>query len=424
MSIVQRRRIHCIPTARLAAVLKRNIQTWAKRGSSDETLQSLAQLESNDLLSSIVNRFPPKIDYAFGYGSGVLRQKSEPSKSPSPAMIDIILATDNPYAWHKQNLQYHRDHYSMLARLGGPSFVTWLQENFGAKLYFHPFVNIDIDLGHRHGGDSQNEARTTETQNQNPGKRKIQRQIKYGIVSTDDLIQDLLDWEFLYLAGRMQKPTVPIDLPPKFDSSKEINEWTACRADAVEQAQKTNLLSAVSASLLLCATTDHPHALPAIPSIPIGELYNTIASLSYEGDIRMQAGAEDPNKVKKLVETPGMADLWENTYSESLDELQTLGLISVVDGTDNKEGGGCKRLECDFTNVAVRKQLVHNLPPRLRALSDCITGQRGSSVLRNELAKIVSPAAKGQSMKGFFTAGPVKSWRYALAKFSKGRLQT
>jgi len=336
---------------------------------------SVAQLTTNEELTSIASQFPPQ-DYAFGYGSGVLRQQS----TATPSMIDIIFAVDNPHTWHTHNLHKHSYHYSYMARLGGVNFITWLQTNFGAKIYFHPFVDIQLN------------------------STAIQRQVKYGVVSTDDLIQDLLNWEYLYLAGRMHKPIVSIDLKSN-DALRQRND----RADEIEEAQRINLLSAVSASLLLHNNN----------TIPTSQLYNTIASLSYTGDFRMQTGAEDPNKVKKLVETPGMLDLWDDKYLDTLDNLQKLGMISVSNGS--------KDIETNLSDVAIRKQLVQHLPSRLRQHSDSIVGTSSSTgnqaILRQELANIVSPAAKSQSIKGFFTAGVIKSWRYALAKLKKGRIK-
>ena len=371
----------CIKQNRCTKTTIKSFRTFATTTSNNNTV-SEAQLTTNEELTSIVNQFPPQ-DYAFGYGSGVLRQQST---AANPGMIDIIFAVDNPYTWHTHNIQKHSDHYSYMARVGGVKFITWLQTNFGAKIYFHPFVDINLQLN----------------------STSIQRQIKYGVVSTDDLIQDLLNWDYLYLAGRMHKPIVSIDLKSN-DTLRQRNK----RADEIEEAQRTNLLSAVSTSLLLYNNN----------TVPVSKLYNTIASLSYNGDFRMQTGAEDPNKVKKLVETPGMLDLWDNKYSDTLNNLQKLGLISV----DSSSKG--KQLETHLTDIAIRKQLVQHLPSRLRKHSDsiigtsCSTDNKGSLVLRQELANIVSPAAKSQSIKGFFTAGVVKSWRYALAKLKKGRIK-
>lgn len=425
---------------RLAASWKQYRRVFSNNASNTTSEKSTAQLASNEELSVIVNQFLPGIDYAFGYGSGVLRQNTSSSSQPNSVkansgnMVDIILAVDNPYAWHKLNLQRHSDHYSLMARIGGPQLVTWLQVNFGAKLYFHPYVNIYLNMN---GSNSYN----SQANNAEQTDQSIQREIKYGVVSTDDLIQDLVQWDYLYLAGRMHKPIVSIDIPPKSGGCPEGTDWEqgvglaqTDKTDEVENAQRANLLSAVSASLLLHDTTNNQESLSTI------QLYNNIASLSYTGDFRMQTGAEDPNKVKKLVSTPGMLDLWEEKYSVTLGNLQELGLLSVVDSkqtcgtpeTDtNSHFGGGKQLEISLADMSVRKQLVQNLPPRLRKHSELIVGsgnnrdtiQQGSSVLRQELANIVSPAAKSQGIKGFFTAGVSKSWRYALAKFAKGRLR-
>ncbi|KAL7444300.1 hypothetical protein ACHAXH_007123 [Discostella pseudostelligera] len=393
--------------------------------------KSAAQISSNEELAAIVHQFAPGVDYAFGYGSGVFHQQpsshlisqtntvksnvDEIATTTPPGMIDIILAVNDPLSWHKRNMERHSDHYSTLARWGGPHFVTQLQVNFGAKVYFHPFVNMSVNM--------------SRTQSHHP--HIIQREIKYGAVSTNDLVQDLLHWDYLYLAGRMHKPIVTI----KSTSTDGVNGTNMERIDAsatqyemtheVEVAQRSNLLSAVSASLLLQTST-------SAQLITTSQLYNTIASLSYTGDFRMQTGAEDPSKIKKLVETPGMMERWDDVYLETLVNMQKLGVLNVVANDNPPYGADAIRcLEIGLMERSVRKQLMTNLPLRLQKHSDMIVGtndstesiQNGATVLRQELANIVSPAAKSQSIKGFVTAGVGKSWKYALAKFAKGRLR-
>jgi translocator assembly and maintenance protein 41 len=330
-----------------------------------------AQLTSDDELSNIIHQFPPQIDYAFGYGSAVLRQQNS---NPTSSMIDVIMAVPDPYQWHTDNLKQHPDHYSMMGRVGGASFVTWLQTNFGAKLYFHPYVNLDID------GTS------------------VTQELKYGVVSTSDLMSDLRNWDYLYLAGRMHKPIATVK------SEEGINE-----------AQRINLQAAVAVSLLLLGNESF---------LPTSKLYATIASLSYTGDFRMETGAEDPNKVSKLVKTSGMLDLWEAKYADIFSSLQKLGLLSLIG--DSAE----RTIEFNPHDTATRSQLMKELPAKLRTHSEQIIGvdgqnclHKGSVILRNEIAKIVAPAARNQGIKGVFTAGSVKSWKYSMAKFSKGRLK-
>jgi len=379
----------------------------ARSGNGSFRRFTAAQITSNDELSNIIEQFPPQIDYAFGYGSAVLHQQNS---NPSSSMIDIIMSVPDPYQWHTENLARYPGHYSMISRLGGPTFVTWLQCNFGAKIYFHPYVDIRIS------GSSDT------------------RQIKYGVVSTSDLIRDLRQWDYLYLAGRMHKPIVSIRLPSDSKSAKDAREEKSDArsmqggTDEIDSAQRGNLLAAVSTSLLLIGGESGHSNDSSMIVLPISKLYETIASLSYTGDFRMQTGAEDPDKVTKLVETPGMLDLWEAMYADTLNKLQQLGLLSMTTtrGSNNAE----MRIEYDPNDIETRKQLMNYLPPRLQFHSDQIIGsdgasciQQGSLTLRRELAKIVAPAARSQGLKGMFTAGLAKSLKYAQAKFAKGRLK-
>jgi translocator assembly and maintenance protein 41 len=362
-----------------------------------QTTQRSPLLTNSDELRAIVNSFPIGIDYAFGYGSGVLKQQSSGLKDSDskPAMVDIILAVNDPYSWHQRNLQCHPQHYSGFARKGGPRFVNWMQK-LGARLYFHPFVNVEASIE-----NDVNDATKHQT---------IQREIKYGVVSTDDLIEDLMCWKYLYLAGRMHKPTVEIDL--KTLMKNETNLLQIDRKAEIADAQHQNLLAAVSASILLHGGGEQED------SLLITHLYNTIAGISYAGDIRMQTGAEDPNKVKKLVESPGVLRLWEDMYSTIFRDLQSLGILTKTQ----------TKVEIDLNDIAMRKQLIHNLPQRLNSdrfvgvSSSKLSILHGSELLRTELANIVAPAAKIQSIKGLFSAGISKSFKYATAKLAKGRL--
>lgn len=83
-----------------------------------------------------------------------------------------------------------------------------VQRKFGAKVYFNPLVRLDGVL------------------------------IKYGVVTVDDMAEDLRHWESLYLAGRLHKPVV--ELQPDAD---------------IAEAQAVNKAAALNAALLLL-----PHA--------------------------------------------------------------------------------------------------------------------------------------------------------------------
>ena len=205
----------------------------------------LSDADFTDLLDS----FPP-VSFAFAYGSGVIEQggysyqnNQKPSDLP---MVDMIFAVDDPVAWHTNNMKAHPTHYTPLFPLS-PWMVAYIQESFGANIWFNALIPMKI-------------------------KSYPDRLMKYGVISTEALIQDLTQWNHLYVAGRLHKPVRIILSNPE-----------------VTVALATNREHALRASLLLL-----PDLFSEI------DLYYTIASLSYVGDPRMIIG-ENPKKVMNLV---------------------------------------------------------------------------------------------------------------------------
>jgi mitochondrial translocator assembly and maintenance protein 41 len=98
----------------------------------------------------------------------------------------------------------------------GMLLFAWFQNELGAKLWFNTLVPATVTV---HG--SPHDAT-----------------FKYGVISTRCLVDDLLQWRTLYLAGRLHKPvdilTAPTDLQPHL---------------------RTNLRHALSASLLMLPNT-------------------------------------------------------------------------------------------------------------------------------------------------------------------------
>lgn len=185
-----------------------------------------SSLSTNEAaLSQVLDSFDGPIRYAAAYGSGAFSQKGYDSKIPGKdTMVDFIFGVTHTQHFHSLNLRQNPHHYSLISNFG-PSAITQLQENFGARVYYNTDVLVD-------------------------GVR-----IKYGVVSIDDLISDLIQWDSLYLAGRLQKPV------------RVLRDDTRVR-----MASRTNSLNALRVALLL---------LPE--RFDEEELFLKIAGLSYRG---------------------------------------------------------------------------------------------------------------------------------------------
>ncbi|KAF2757778.1 mitochondrial matrix Mmp37 [Pseudovirgaria hyperparasitica] len=401
-------------------------------------LESFGQLPSKDFgqnqvmetneefkksLRQILRNFP-QITHAFAYGSGVFPQSegnaSRVDLSPHPnppeailkwqkgggKVIDFILATKFSQHFHSLNLNKHRDHYSFLGSLGSGA-VSYVQDKFGAGAYYNPYITINGTL------------------------------IKYGVVQMDTLYRDLTEWDTLYLAGRLQKPVKILTEDPN-----------------IRLANQRNLMAAVRCALLMLPETFTEH-----------DLYTTIASLSYTGDPRMNVGSEHPNKIQNIVTHQLRA--FRQLYSSLIYELpnihyddkrlkssnprwETLPLVSDFKMTQIMEpafrGNMVRRLPksfreklyfqyqkkfsipgAEFTAMlesskdedargGVRKPVGGPFDQKISMESDIAEKVRASVV------QTVKWPSTVQSVKGIFTGGLRKSWRYTSEKWQKGKL--
>lgn len=311
---------------------------------------ALQALQSSGVaFRKILSHFPEELSLAFAYGSGVYRQAG-PSSDQKNAMLDFVFTVDDPVAWHSKNLKKNWNHYSFLKVLG-PRIITAVQNNYGAGVYYNPLITCDGRL------------------------------IKYGVISTSVLIEDLLNWNNLYIAGRLQKPVKIV----------AMNEDVALRS-ALDQ----NLKSAVTAAFLM---------LPE--SFSEEDLFTEIAGLSYSGDFRMVVG-EDKAKVLNIVK-PNMAHFRE-LYGSILQESPQV-VYKAQQGSLEID----KSPEGQFTQLmtlpkTLQQQINHIMDPPgknrdveetlLQVAHDPDCGD----VVRLGLAAIVRPSSMRQSTKGVLTA--------------------
>lgn len=371
--------------------------------------------EFKEALRQILWQFRAPIRYAFAYGSGVFPQNgsapgSEQCHPSAPAaiqnmqqgkgkMIDFIFGVSYSQHWHSLNLAQHRDHYSGLRSLGSYT-VSQVQDRFGAGVYFNPYITVNGTL------------------------------IKYGVVNIDTLCQDLSQWDTLYLAGRLQKPVKILRDHPK-----------------VRLANQMNLLSALRVALLLL-----PEQFTEF------QLYNTIASISYMGDLRMALPVEDPKKVNNIVSSQ-MAN-FRRLYAPLIENLPNAvfndSRCSSEDWIDDPEAN--VRLTQDMDPVK-RGNMVRRLPesfrerlyfqyqtrfgiPRAEFLKmmkdsndkdpELVRRRQGgpfeqriasddglTKEIQGAITKTIRWPSSVETVKGLFTAGISRTWRYLKAKQDK-----
>ncbi|CAE7367989.1 tamm41, partial [Symbiodinium microadriaticum] len=134
------------------------------------------------------------------------------------------------------------------------------------------------------------------------------RSMKYGVIKTSNLLQDLLHWKHLYVAGRLHKPIHII----------HTKQGQMTYTDDNGSKATTTILDAFVANRTYALRV----VLLTLPeSFSEMDLYIAIAGISYRGDPRMLI-SENPHKVTNIVK-PNMA-YFREVYSPLLLSLQSL----------------------------------------------------------------------------------------------------
>ncbi|OQR82756.1 MMP37-like protein [Achlya hypogyna] len=301
-------------------------------------------------LAALLRHFPP-VDFAMGYGSGVFKQSGHDS---SDSMVDLVLAVEDPVAWHTEQVARHPEHYSGLKHFG-PAAIAYIQEELGAGVYYNTLAQI-------------------------PGTNQL---MKYGVVRTSTLCDELTGWNNLYLSGRMHKPVNIMASVP-----------------AVDAASSTNLSHALHLAVL---------GLPE--TFTEEQLFMKIAGISYWGDFRMTFG-ENPKKVRNIV--AGNLRGFQAVYAN---KIQTSPFLQR----------GPTGLTAD-TTPAAREAMLGSLPANVtgrmtakhkRATVAALNGKK----VKAAVSSIVRTSSRTQSIKGILTAGGVKTVQYIWQKLSRTYLR-
>jgi hypothetical protein len=242
-----------------------------------------------------------------------------------PPMLDMIFAVENSKAWHASNLALNRSHYSFPWHFLGEGMIEAVQSKSGAGIWYNTLVPIP---GASNGAT-----------------------MKYGVMSVDNLLDDLLNWRFLYAAGRLHKPVriAPFVQGAVCDYSnqrkndhhdpKSSSFAEGERREEIIAASRENLRHALRAALLM---------LPG--EFSAEELYTAIAALSYNGDWRMVFG-ENPFKVSNIV--AAQISLFHSLYGPIL--YSSFPSVSVSLGLNESVNSPHELLTKDLSSEDVRR---------------------------------------------------------------------
>ncbi|KII72492.1 Phosphatidate cytidylyltransferase, mitochondrial [Thelohanellus kitauei] len=306
-------------------------------------------------LQEFINeKFVQEMTCAFAYGSSIFKQQNGSSE---PKMIDIIIVVKSPKDFHARNIERNPDDYSCLKNFGS-SFINTVFHETSSGLYFNPYVKYKNNV------------------------------FKYGLMSESKLLEDLVNWKYLYISGRLHKPVLWLK-DPNVDSE-------------IHKALITNRLNAIETTLMFSPET-----------INESLLFEDLCQLSYKGDCRAWFGI-DLNKSMRIVKGNlyGFKEIYRPMYSR-ISGIHIRGQF----------------IENDVSPSRVI-QRFNSLPLHVRTVAENFIGQAKYNPHRpdinllkcNALRAMYSIVRKSsiiQMVKALPTSGLLKSSQYIVTKFRK-----
>jgi len=300
-------------------------------------------MEVKDLIMEFISE-RPKTDVVIGYGSGVKKQANDKNFFKQ---IDLIVGVNNPVEWHKQNYCLNPTDYS--SKLGLK--LLPLYQNLGTGVNYLSHI--------KHG----------------------QNTFKIGVVSTNDLYSDLVNWNNFYLAGRFQKPIEPIILNKRIETAIAVNRLNALKV------------------ALLSSNRD---------IITEQELYENLCSLSFIGDWRQILHIENPNKIRNIVN--GSFNDFKNIYSNLNDQYYFKNRFDKISINHDKIIDDLYTLPNDL-QLKILSKIHHNLNDK--------DLENIKKTIEHYLRTINIKASAIQPIKGLALNGISKSKVYLKQKLEK-----
>ena len=161
-------------------------------------------------------------------------------------------------------------------------------------------------------------------------------------------------------------------------------------------------------------------------------LYETIANLSYEGDIRNVFGAEDAQKARRIVDGSfeKMREWYEESFRDFRDSLDVIDYDATFDSTSPSHES--RLFTQDHSPHATRKLLAMLPPPFLETMVagdlrklDMVSREANAETIARSIQEtsrsIVRKSSLRQSISAALTTDIGKVVMYAYQKFSKNR---
>eukprot|EP00879_Flechtneria_rotunda_P009206 GHRR01009639.1.p1 GENE.GHRR01009639.1~~GHRR01009639.1.p1 ORF type:complete len:335 (+),score=134.93 GHRR01009639.1:217-1221(+) len=326
--------------------------------------------------TDLVKRNFPPIEYGFAYGSGAFKQPglyehNAAAGSASGPMLDFIFVVDDPQAWHEQNLQGNRHHYS---------FLKWF------------------------------------------GPRTV---IKYGVVGMKAFQQDLCHWSQLYLAGRLQKPVAVLTPNPEAEAARQQNLQAALTTALLLSPKTTSLKGLFKRITSLSYLGDVRMGLAEdnrkVERIVAGsydhfkQLYLPLLkelTLEAVGVAADAEGVQQPDTLDQKVELfsrlPGV--LIAKIGSELGSSVANTSAAAAV--TVLKGASAGVATELPMLPATVRKDIA----------AAALKLPHHRQLITSALRAVVSRSSRRQAVAGFLYAGPIRSLRYLGKKLAKAWL--